>query len=182
MLQILISLSIRKWNCLCLLEMFFLGMHTSSLPTVAPAQLPSLLHCMAGFLISPALLPHSKPQVVLFLFLCSFAAVSLIGQSRTLTKVLALPAHTLQLHHSCQWPEQGRSCFFPFKHGAKQTELSRSRYVRLLYPSVTARCCFMHVQLHDAGASPFQIEHHGSGYLTADALSRLVLSLLSLMW
>lgn len=130
--------------------MFFLGMHTSPLPSVAPAELPSLLHCMAGFLTSTTLLPYSKPQVVLFLFLYSFRAVFPIGQSRALRKVLALPAHILQLHPNCQWPEQERSCIFPLEHGAKQTELSWSRHTRLLYPSVTARCCFMQVRLHDA--------------------------------
>ena len=164
--------------------MFFLGAHSSLLPTVAPAQLPSLLHCMAGFLISTTLsLPCSKPQEVLCLLLPSFKAVSPIGQSRTLTKAPALSAQILQLHPNFQWPEQERSCLLPLKHGANQPKPSlcshlQSRYIRL-NPSATSRCCFIHVQLHDTDASSFQFEHHGSEYLIADAISRLFLFLLS---
>lgn len=169
------------------MEMFFLGTHSSLLPTVAPPQLPSLLRCTAGSLISTALfLPCGKPQEVLCVLLSSFRAVCPIGQSRTLRKAPALSAKLLQLHPNLQWPEQERSCLLPLKQGAKQPKPShcshlRSRYIQLLYPSANARCCFIHVQLHDTAASSSQFEHHGSEHLIADAISRLVLFLLSLV-
>lgn len=135
---------------------------------------------MAGFLISTTLfLPWSKPQEVLCVLLSSFKAVCPIGGSRTLRKAPALSAKLLQLHLNLQWPEQERSCLLPPKHGAKQPKPSHcshlwSRHIWLLYPSATAQCCFIHVQLHDIDASSSQFEHHGSEYLIADAISRLV--------